>query len=101
MNSLLRISLLRLVLGLYAFVLRIGTSINRTFAIVRKEMLHILRNRGEIKAAVIIPFGFMDDIVSGQEANVQLLVDGTSPSTANHATSHVVGFTRNMAAEVR
>jgi len=56
--------------------------------------------RGEIKAAVVIPSGFMDDVVAGREASVQVLIDGTAPSTANHATAHVVGFTQSMAAEV-
>ena len=56
--------------------------------------------RGEVKAALVIPAGFMDDIVAGQEAEVQVLIDGTSPSTANYATAHVVGFTQSLAAEL-
>jgi ABC-2 type transport system permease protein len=56
--------------------------------------------RGEVKAALVIPAGFMDDIVAGREAGVQVLIDGTSPSTANYATAHVVGFTQSLAAEI-
>ena len=50
-----------------------------------------------IKAAIIIPAGFMDDLISGREASVQVIIDGTAPSTANHATTHILGFTQNMA----
>ncbi len=56
--------------------------------------------RGEIKAGVVIPAGFMDDITTGREARVQVIIDGTSPSTANHATAHIVGFTQSFAAEL-
>ena len=55
---------------------------------------------GEIKAAVIIPAGFEVDVRSGREASLQVLIDGTSPSSANHATAHVVGFTQSMAEEI-
>ncbi|RLC79975.1 MAG: hypothetical protein DRJ03_22525 [Chloroflexi bacterium] len=167
-----RVSLLRIASRLSATALRIGTSVKRTFAIVRKEILHVARNkvtlflavvspafmmfvlmysftvdikevpvsildndhstlsqryasdllstgdvtmprwardyehlerqleRGEIKAAVVIPFGFMDDVVAGREARVQVLIDGTAPSAANHATAHIIGFTQSMAVDV-
>ena len=55
---------------------------------------------GEIKAAIIIPVGFEDDMHSGREASLQVLIDGTAPSSANHATAHVVGFTQNLAEEI-
>jgi ABC-type multidrug transport system permease subunit len=55
---------------------------------------------GEIKAAVVIPSGFMDDVVAGREANLQVIIDGTAPSTANHATIHVIGFTQSVVADV-
>ncbi|RLC73223.1 MAG: hypothetical protein DRI81_15350 [Chloroflexi bacterium] len=167
-----RVSLLRIASRLSTTALRIGTSVKRTFAIVRKEILHVARNkvtlflavvspafmmfvlmysftvdikevpvsildndhstlsqryasdllstgdvtmprwardyehlerqleRGEIKAAVVIPFGFMDDVVAGREARVQVLIDGTAPSAANHATAHIIGFTQSMAVDV-
>ena len=168
----IRISLLRVISGSGAIILRAGTSFGRTYAIVRKELLHIARNkvtlfltimspalmtlvlmysftvdikevpvaildndrsplsqgyasgllstsdvtirrwaldytdlerqleRGQIKAGIVIPSGFMDDVVAGREASVQVLIDGTAPSAANHATAHIVGFTQNMAAEI-
>ena len=172
MRPTLRISLLRAISNANAIVLKIWASVRRTVAIVRKELLHIVRNKvalfltvmsppmmtlvlmysftvdikdvpvsvldhdnsalsqryvsgllgtrdvtmheraldyedveqrlewGEIKAAIIIPSGFMDDIVVGREASLQIIIDGTAPSTANHATAHVIGFTQNMAADV-
>ena len=168
----IRISLLRVISGSGAIILRAGTSFGRTYAIVRKELLHIARNkvtlfltimspalmtlvlmysftvdikevpvaildndrsplsqgyasgllstsdvtirrwaldytdlerqleRGQIKAGIVIPSGFMDDVVAGRETSVQVLIDGTAPSAANHATAHIVGFTQNMAAEI-
>ena len=167
-----RISILRTVSHLGEIGPRIWASVRRTLAIVRKELLHIVRNRvvffltlmsppmmalvlmysftvdvkqvpvsvldhdrsalsqryvsgllgsgdvmvrewardyedverrlewGEIKAAVVIPSGFMDDVVAGREANLQVIIDGTAPSTANHATMQVIGFTQAMAADV-
>lgn len=172
MKATFQISLLRAISNVNAIVLKIWASVRRTVAVVRKELLHIVRNRvalfltvmsppmmtlvlmysftvdikdvpvsvldhdnsalsqryvsgllgtgdvtmhervldyanveqrlewGEIKAAIIIPSGFMDDIVTGQEASLQIIIDGTAPSTANHATAHVIGFTQNMAADV-
>jgi ABC-2 type transport system permease protein len=167
-----RISLLRAIERLRTVALRIKVSVKRTVTIVRKEMLHIVRNRivffltvmspvmsmvvlmysfvvdikdipiaildndnsamsqryisgllgtsdvkmrrwaldyedlerclerGEIKVALVIPTGFMNNIVAGREASVQVIIDGTAPSTANHASAHVVGFTQSMAAEI-
>lgn len=172
MKPIPRIPLLRAIARLGAIGLQIWASIKRTLAIVRKELVHIVRNKvaffltvmsppmmtfvlmysftvdikevpvsvldndgsalsqqyvsgllgtgdvtmhgwardyddverrlewGEIKAAVVIPSGFMDDVVAGREASLQVIIDGTAPSTANHATAHVIGFTQSIAADV-
>ncbi len=41
-----------------------------------------LMAQGKIKAAIIIPKGFMRDIEAGREAQLQLLLDGTDNSSA-------------------
>ena len=55
---------------------------------------------GDVKAAVIIPPGFMDDVAAGRMAQVQIIVDGTDPNTANHAITHIVSRTQHFAAQV-
>lgn len=54
----------------------------------------------EAKAALVIPPGFEAALRSGREASVQLLVEGTEPTTANTAMEHVGGYTRQFAMDV-
>jgi ABC-2 type transport system permease protein len=54
----------------------------------------------EAKAALVIPPGFESDLQAGQEANIQVLVEGTEPNTASTAMVHVGGYTRQFALEV-
>ncbi|MFN2168148.1 MAG: ABC transporter permease [Anaerolineae bacterium] len=51
----------------------------------------------QAKAALVIPPGFEAALRSGHEASVQLLVEGTEPTTANTAMEHVGGYTRQFA----
>lgn len=57
-----------------------------------------LMMRGSVKAVVIIPPGFEQDIKSGQTAGVQVVVDGTDPNTAGHAIRHISGHTEHFVA---
>jgi ABC-2 type transport system permease protein len=54
----------------------------------------------EAKAAIVIPPGFEADLQAGQEAKVQVLVEGTEPMTANTAMQHVGGYTQQFALEI-
>jgi ABC-2 type transport system permease protein len=54
----------------------------------------------EAKAAIVIPPGFEADLQAGQEAQVQVLVEGTEPMTANTAMQHVGGYTQQFALEL-
>ncbi len=54
----------------------------------------------EAKAGIVIPPGFEGDLQAGREANIQVLVEGTDPNTANTAMVHVGGFTQQFALEV-
>ena len=58
-----------------------------------------LMMRGQVKAVVIIPAGFERDLLSGRAAGVQVVVDGTDPSTAGHAIRHVGGHTEHFVKE--
>jgi ABC-2 type transport system permease protein len=54
----------------------------------------------EVKAAVIIPPGFESALQAGREADIQLLIEGTEPNTAQTAMLHVGGYTQQFAIEV-
>jgi ABC-2 type transport system permease protein len=54
----------------------------------------------EAKAAIVVPPGFESVLLGGQEASVQVLIEGTDPQTANTAILHIGGFTQQFALEV-
>jgi ABC-2 type transport system permease protein len=47
-------------------------------------------DRDQIKALVVIPTNFASRIAVGKPAEVQVIVDGTDPTTAEHVINHVV-----------
>lgn len=53
-----------------------------------------------IRAAVVIPSDFGEDILAGRTAGLQVIIDGTSPSTAEHAIRHIALTTENFAAQL-
>jgi len=55
---------------------------------------------GRYKGAVVIPPGFEKAIVAGRGADVQVIVDGTDPSTAEHAITHILGRTQAFALDL-
>ena len=61
---------------------------------VERLMMH-----GSVKAVVIIPRGFAQDMETGRTAALQLVVDGTDPNTAGHAIRHISAHTEHFAAE--
>ncbi|MGD8821003.1 MAG: ABC transporter permease, partial [Anaerolineae bacterium] len=54
----------------------------------------------EAKAAIVIPPGFEANLSAGEEASVQVLVEGTEPTTANTVMLHIGGYTQQFALEV-
>ncbi|TEU12197.1 MAG: ABC transporter permease [Anaerolineales bacterium] len=54
----------------------------------------------KIRAAVIIPQGFKDDLEQGRTVGLQVLIDGTDPNTAEHAIRHIVLPTENFSAQL-
>jgi ABC-2 type transport system permease protein len=61
---------------------------------VERLMMH-----GSVKAVVIIPHGFAQDMEAGRTAALQVVVDGTDPNTAGHAIRHISAHTEHFAAE--
>lgn len=57
-------------------------------------------NRGRVRAAVVIPSGFTADARSGRPTAIQVIVDGTDPTTAGHAIRHIVSRTENFATNI-
>ncbi|MEJ2710237.1 MAG: ABC transporter permease [Anaerolineales bacterium] len=51
---------------------------------------------GRVKAALIIPPNFAQRAYAGETAQVQVIVDGTDPNTANHAIRHIVSRSANF-----
>jgi len=47
-------------------------------------------DRSLIKALVVIPPNFTENLAAGQPAEIQILVDGTDPTTAEFAITHIV-----------
>ncbi len=56
-----------------------------------------LMMRGQAKAVIIIPYGFARDLRAGEQAEVQVIVDGTDPHTAGHAIRYVGEHTEHFA----
>ena len=54
---------------------------------------------GRVKAAVVIPPGFMENLDAGQTAGLQVIVDGTDPNTAEHTITHILTRAESFAAE--
>ena len=55
--------------------------------------------RGQVKAVIVIPRGFERDLKAGQTGAVQVVVDGTDPSTAGHAIRHIGAHTEHFGAQ--
>ncbi len=57
-------------------------------------------DRGSIKAVVIIPPSFSEKLNAGQEVEVQVLVDGTDPTTAQFAINHILSRSQSFGYEM-
>ena len=58
-----------------------------------------LMMQGRVKAVIIIPRGFAQDMEAGRTAALQVVVDGTDPNTAGHAIRHISAHTEHFATE--
>ena len=58
-----------------------------------------LMMQGRVKATIVIPQGFARDLQAGRTAALQVVVDGTDPSTAGHAIQHISAHTEHFAAQ--
>ncbi len=54
--------------------------------------------RGSLKVGVLVPKGFERSLARGEEAEVQILLDGADGTTTNIAMGHVVGVTQASSA---
>jgi ABC-2 type transport system permease protein len=63
------------------------------------DEVETLLMRGQTKAVVIIPRGFEADLLRGETAVLQVVVDGTDPNTAGHAIRHISAHTEHFTLE--
>ena len=54
----------------------------------------------QAKAAIVVPPGFEASLRAGREAQIQVLVEGTEPTTANTAMQQIGGYTPQFALEM-
>jgi len=57
-------------------------------------------DRNQTKALVVIPPDFANQLTAGKPVQIQLIVDGTDPSTADHIINHVMSRAQVFGAEV-
>jgi ABC-2 type transport system permease protein len=59
-----------------------------------------LIQRGTVKVALVIPRGYARDLASGRRAQIQVIVDGSNPTTATLAVSYVSGIVQGYSSMV-
>jgi ABC-type Na+ efflux pump permease subunit len=57
-------------------------------------------DRNQTKGLVVIPPDFGDQLAAGKPVEVQILVDGTDPTTAHHVINHTVSRSRAFGLQV-
>lgn len=57
-------------------------------------------DNGYAKAGIVIPPGYSDDIKNGKTAQIQLIVDGSDPTTAQTILSSAGGVVQSMSVEI-
>ncbi|MFQ5925257.1 MAG: ABC transporter permease [Dehalococcoidia bacterium] len=55
---------------------------------------------GEVRAAVVIPSGFEQDLLRQTGAQIQIISDGTEPISANYALRHIRTFSQDFTLEL-
>ena len=63
------------------------------FEIENYDQLEQLFNKGDVKAAVVVPVSFSSNLLAGREARVQVIVDGSDANSAGQALAYAVGMT--------
>lgn len=66
-------------------------------ALENLDEVETLMMQGRIKAVIIIPHGFAQDMRGGEQTAVQVIVDGTDPHTAGHALRYIGEHTEHFA----
>lgn len=56
--------------------------------------------KDEVRAAVVIPPGFEEELLHQTGAQIQIISDGTEPISATYALSHISTFSQNFALEL-
>jgi ABC-2 type transport system permease protein len=59
-----------------------------------------LFDRDQTKGLVVVPPNFAERLAAGRPVEIQVLVDGTDPTTADHVINHVVGRSQMFGVDV-
>jgi ABC-2 type transport system permease protein len=62
--------------------------------------VHTYIDNGYAKAGIIIPDGYSDDLKNGKTAQIQLIVDGSDPTTAQTILSSAGGVVQSMSVNI-
>ena len=57
-------------------------------------------DRGQVKAALVVPLGFASDLASGRAASVQLLIDGSDSTAASTAIGYANAMIQQHSAAI-
>jgi ABC-2 type transport system permease protein len=65
------------------------------FRLSESRNLDRLMDEGKVRAALIIPAGFADDLLAGRPARVQVILDGADATTASTAAGTINGIVQS------
>jgi ABC-2 type transport system permease protein len=72
-----------------------------TQTLTNKQQVDRLMGRDLIRAALIIPRGFSDDLAAGRTASVQILLDGANASAAGTALGYIQAIVQDYSARIQ
>ncbi len=84
----------------YLARLRSTEALNLSQRAANYDQIERWLKQNRIKAAVIIPPGFNNDLKAGRSAGLQIIIDGTDPNTADHAIRHIALRTEDFAVQL-
>lgn len=73
---------------------------HHTFSVTRESEIDELLGEGEALLAIVIPSNFSRNIVTGQDATVQILVDGSNANTATTALGYINGVVQQYSGHI-
>ena len=73
---------------------------DQRFSVTSYDEIEELFAHSKAEVAIVIPTTFSQDILSGKDTHVQILVDGSDNTTAGQALGYAVGLTSNYSSQL-